>query len=238
MNDHSRIEELVPLYALDALDEPEAREVERHVADCGECQSELDTYRSISSAMVADEPAPVDIWDRIEAQISEPENEMAPIADLAEERSKRNPMTWLVAVAAVIAFGLGGVLLGQQLALDDIGGDSGVVAAADAAADEPGSLVSEFFVDDVSIARVVLTEDGLGYIVPTDDLETLSADRTYQLWVLTPDELAISAGVLGNDPGPATFTWKGDIAGLALTREVAGGVVSSEGDLVSVITDT
>lgn len=36
---------------------------------------------------------------------------------------------------------------------------------------------------------------------------------------------------------PATFTWTGEVTGFAPTREVAGGVVSSEGDVVSVIAD-
>ena len=52
--------------------------------------------------------------------------------------------------------------------------------------------------------------------------------------MITPAELAISAGVLGNEPGAARFSWAGDVAGFALTREVSGGVVSSEGDSVSV----
>ena len=43
------------------------------------------------------------------------------------------------------------------------------------------------------------------------------------------------AGVLGNEPVPSRFTWTDDVAGFALTREVAGGVVSSEGDVVSVV---
>jgi hypothetical protein len=55
--------------------------------------------------------------------------------------------------------------------------------------------------------------------------------------VINDIEDVISAGVLGNEPAPATFTWTGDTTGFALTREVAGGVVSSAGDVVSVITD-
>jgi hypothetical protein len=84
---------------------------------------------------------------------------------------------------------------------------------------------------------VVLTADGYGYVVPGEDLAALGVDRTYQLWVITDDELVISAGVLGNDPKPAIFIWNGGVSGFALTREVAGGVVSSAGDVVSVVTD-
>jgi hypothetical protein len=51
---------------------------------------------------------------------------------------------------------------------------------------------------------------------------------------VTPDEQVISAGVLGSDPAPSRFTWSGDVAGFALSREVAGGVESTAGDVVSV----
>lgn len=239
MTDHSRTIELIPLYALDALETSEVAEIEAHLRDCDRCAAELDAYRSVTSEMVPDEPAPEHLWDRIQGAIETTGSpSSATIHDFAAEREKRaNPFMWVMAAAAVVAFVFGGVLVGQRLVTNDLNTADGVLAAAQAAASAPGSVVREFLVDDVSVARVVLTEDGLGYVIPTDSLDALGSDRTYQLWVLTPDEVAISAGVLGSDPGPATFTWTDDFAGFALTREVAGGVVSSAGDVVSVITD-
>lgn len=236
MSDHARIFELVPLYALDALDGAERDLVEGHVEECEICRAELESHRRVAAELVPGAPSPVEVWNRIEAAIAEPGGAAVHQLDPGAG-SRAGPLVWLAAAAAAVVIAIGGVLVGQSLGPNGIAGEAGVVAAADAASREPGSLVSEFLVDGVSVARVVLTEDGLGYIVPTDALGALSEDRTYQLWVLTPDEAAISAGLLGNDPGPATFTWKGDLAGFALTREVAGGVVSSEGDVVSVITD-
>jgi hypothetical protein len=55
--------------------------------------------------------------------------------------------------------------------------------------------------------------------------------------VINDTDDVISAGVLGPEPAPSTFRWSGPIAGFALTREVAEGVVSSAGDVVSVIAD-
>jgi len=66
-------------------------------------------------------------------------------------------------------------------------------------------------------------------------LDGLPADRTYQLWVVTPTEEVISAGVLGSDPEASTFTWRGEVSAFALTRETAGGVAVSEGDVVATI---
>jgi anti-sigma-K factor RskA len=111
------------------------------------------------------------------------------------------------------------------------------VAAADRIAEEPGSIVGDFVVDDAAVAQVVLSSDGQGFVIPTNDLPALEQTRTYQLWVVNDTEDVISAGVLGNSPVPATFTWTGEVTGFALTREVAGGVVSSAGDVVSVISD-
>ncbi len=235
--DHTQAFELIPLYALDALEYSERTTVESHLADCESCRAELDRHQSVAAGLVDDSPAPAHVWDRIESAIGPEEG--AVVHDLeAERQTRRAPMaTWLLSAAAVVAAVFGGILIGQQVAENDLGTDAAVVAAAEAAADEPGSLVREFLVDDVSVARVVVTKDGVGYVIPTDQLEALTSDRTYQLWVITPNELVISAGVLGNDPGPATFAWNTDIAGFALTNEVSGGVVSSEGELVSLIAE-
>ena len=232
MMDHDQVLELIPLYALDTLDEGEAREVEVHVATCDVCRAELETHRAVASGLVADEAPPSSVWDRIVGQIGEPEQ--ATVTDLDEARSPtRRRVTWLTSVAAIAALVFGVVAIVQTAAKNELTGPEGIVAAAEAAAQEPGAIVTEFTTESGTVGQVVLTADGDGYVIPSD-LEPLGADRTYQLWVITPDEVAISAGVLGSEPGPSRFTWTADVAGFALTREVAGGVVSSAGDVVSV----
>lgn len=140
----------------------------------------------------------------------------------------------MTAVAAALALVLGVVTVVQRQELAEMAGPQGIIAAAEDAAATPGAIVGDFTTESGVVGRVILTPDGEGYILPTD-LEPLPSDRTYQLWVITSDEVVISAGVLGNDPGPARFTWTGEVAGFALTREVAGGVISSAGDVVSVV---
>lgn len=239
MTEHTRIHELIPLYALDALEPSEVAEIESHLLGCEICAAELDSQRAVTSAMVPDEPAPAHLWDRIQGAIATTgPSASGTVHDFGAERAQRSgPMMWVLGAAAAVALVFGGALVGQRLTSSDLNTPDGVIAAAEAAAAAPGSVVSDFIVDDVPVARVVLGEDGLGYLIPNDSLDPLGSDRTYQLWVLTPEEIAISAGVLGSDPGPATFTWTDDFAGFALTREVAGGVVSSAGDVVSVIVD-
>ncbi|MFZ0013881.1 MAG: anti-sigma factor, partial [Acidimicrobiia bacterium] len=143
---------------------------------------------------------------------------------------------WVASIAAAAALVLGGLLV-AQLTSDDVGGADGVLASAEVAASEKGAIVGDFMVEDVAVARVVLAPDGRGFVLPTESLDELDVTRAYQLWVISENEDVISAGVLGAHPAPSTFTWTGDVAGFALTREVAEGVVSSEGDVVSIITD-
>lgn len=229
MNEHVMLE-LVPIYALDSLDGPERIEFEAHLEDCAECQAALDEYRGVASSLVPDQAASERTWARIRETIGgEPK-----VVDLEAARSGRR-WRWVAGLAAAVA-----VVLGVALAavLQNAGQitPNGIEAAAVQAAGEPGTFVGDFVVDDVAVAQVVLTDDGRGFLIPADDLAPLEDTRTYQLWVINDREDVISAGVLGPSPVPALFTWTGDVSGFALTREVAGGVVSSEGDVVSVIT--
>ncbi len=96
------------------------------------------------------------------------------------------------------------------------------VALSDASA-ERVVLHSE---DGATAVDAILLPDGTGYLVH-DNLAPLPSDRTYQLWAVVGDKV-ISAGILGNDPGVVAFHVDGDVGGLVVTEEDAGGVVSSE----------
>lgn len=235
MMTHEQIFELLPLHALDALEGDELGGVQSHLETCDICVAELALHQSVTATFVVDQPAPSGVWDRISAQIDDGEVG-AEVISLDVARARRgSPMIWMASIAAAVAVVLGGVAVIQQMTIRDFTGPDGVLVAAEAAADEPGAIVAEFDTESGAVARVVLTPEGEGFVVPADTLDPLDDARTYQLWVITPDEQVISAGVLGNDPRPARFTWTGEVAGFALTRERAGGVVSSEGDVVSVI---
>jgi anti-sigma-K factor RskA len=231
--EHEQMMELVPLYALDALEGSELVEFETHLGTCEDCAAELEVQRTAVAALVPDGPAPTHVWDRIASEISAPAS--AEVVSLDERRDPSSRRyRWMALVAAVAALVFGAVAIFQANQVDELTGPEGVIAAAEAAAGQPGAIVADLESPDGVVAQVVLSPDGEGFLLP-DNMEALGADRTYQLWVLTPDEQAISAGVLGNEPTPVRFTWNGDVAGFALTREVSGGVESTAGDVVSVV---
>ena len=72
----------------------------------------------------------------------------------------------------------------------------------------------------------VLLPDGTGYLTGAH-LPRLGAGRTYQLWAVV-GSAKISVGVLGDAPQSLVFRAAGNVSALAITEEVAGGVVASD----------
>lgn len=231
---HERMEDLVALYALDALEGDERSSFEAHLEGCSDCQLSLGEYQAITSGLVPDEPASEATWQRISDSIdAEPE---ASVTHLHTRSKAPAGWKWLAGIAAAAAVSLAGILAVQLMGAGQLT-DESIVAAAEEVAAESNSINADFLVDDVAVASVVLSSDGRGFVLPEDSLVPLDPDRTYQLWVINGEGDVISAGVLGAAPTAAAFTWTGEVSGFALTREVAGGVVSSAGDVVSVIQD-
>jgi anti-sigma-K factor RskA len=242
-HERREVEELIAAYALDALDPDERARVESLVDGDAELRSELDAFRTVT-AMLAEavEPAPSTpspaVWERISAEIEGRQGDAAPgLASVAELRRQRrwSRFAATVSIAAVaVSIVLGVRLIDLQRDIDD----QDLSALATAKVTEAGAEV----VDLAGVeghegqgARIVLGDDGLGYVL-SNTLTPLGDDRTYQLWAIVPGEdepRVISAGVLGNAPGVSQFQVVGDVAGFAITEEIAGGVVVSEGGTVS-----
>lgn len=234
---HATTSDLIPLYAIDALTESERTDVSDHLDSCATCLIALDRFQGTAALLVPDEKAPEDVWERIVEVIQSPERR-DPVASI-ESRARRRARRWmtLTAVAAATALVLGTIAVAQRSVINGLREDSRLVTSAEELSGAPGSIVADLVDTNVVVAKVVLSTDGRGFVLPTEGLAPLDNDRTYQLWVITGDQNIISAGILGSQPAPSAFTWTGEVSGFALTREVAGGVVSSAGDVVSVVTD-
>ena len=233
MPEHQQLRELISIYALGALPPDEATRLETHFDHCVECVDDLSVYLTTAAALAGQREPLSRVWDAIAGQIDAFQGGV--VVELPDRRLGKFTRT-LLSVAAALALVFAGAIV-SGLAQDDGIARSDVIAAADEAANQPGSLVASFQVEAKVVARIVLTQEGQGYIIPTAELPELDASRTYQLWVVNSDDAVISAGVLGNRPAPSVFTWSGEVTSLALTREVAGGVTSSDGDVVSVAAD-
>ncbi len=63
---HEELQELLGVYALDALEPDEAAEVEAHLAQCPRCAAEVDAHREVAGLIGnGGAEAPAELWDRI-----------------------------------------------------------------------------------------------------------------------------------------------------------------------------
>lgn len=224
------LDELLGAYAIDAIDPDERRLVEDYIASNPRAAAEVEQHREVATLLAfTGSDAPEGLWDRIVATLDEPAPDPGPElarvlpVDLTARRTARmasfgkwalaSAAAAVVAVSAVVVFGLGGRSSDPlQAAVEEVRADRDSRRAV---------LVN----DDGLGIEVLVDESGLGYILG-ETLPQLPRDLTYQLWGVVGDQV-ISIGILGPNPRIATFTAKGDLAALAITIEPSGGVISN-----------
>ncbi len=251
----AELDELLAVYALDAVDGDEHAQVDAWIARTPRARRDVDELREtvslLTSTFSAEDDVPTDLWSRIEAHLSEapPPLRLAPVRELDAEREARDAgrarssrRTWLVGIAAaialVIAVGVGVVEARRnsdqdaRLAQIAVGMHGRTMErAATAAAMEPGARVAHLTSSDGTVmASIVTTADGRGYLL-VDKLPKLPDGQTYQLWALMPEGMRptmVSVGVLGRNPTVSAFTTDTKVMGYGLTMEDSPGVMVTD----------
>lgn len=227
MRTHDELKEMLGVYALDALDADERRQLETHLSTCRACRAELGEHLETLAAFTDDDDElPHGVWERISTSLEE----QPPTRALVPRPARRWMPTRLglaLGAAAIIVFALMGFrLVQQERRLDSLSaavGQQGIDNLVKAAESDPRAMmVSLQSPDKSTFARVVLLPDGSAYLT-AHNLQKLSSDETYQLWALRGDE-RISLGVLGMDPKVSAFRTVAGASGFAITVERAGGV--------------
>ena len=143
----------------------------------------------------------------------------------ARRSRRRRVGVWASGAAAVVALAVAGsaLVIGAR---DTVSNDP-IADAFGRAADDRGSVRAELVSEGSSAAaQGVIDPDGHGYL-DAAALPRLAPDETYQLWgVLVANGDVVSLGILGGDPGLETFTIEEEVSALAVTVEVAPGVIS------------
>lgn len=233
---HEEIQEMLGVYALHALDPEERDLVDEHLEDCPRCQQEVRGHREVATLLGnTGGVAPEGLWERIASRLeelpppmrlslSDGQGNVIPLAARRRERTNRFVAAAMGAAAVILIGLLGAQVVRQGSRIEDLesamSGSS--VAAGVATLSSPDGSIS---------ADAVLLSDGSGLLL-AEDLPGLTAEETYQLWGVT-DTGVISLGLLGAEPGRVMpFLAGDDVSGLAVTREVAGGVAQSENPAV------
>jgi len=178
----SDIHALSGAYAVDALDETERAQFERHLAECAACRAEVESLRD-AAALLAETTATTpsaELRDRVLADIRNVRplpptvEQPATVTELAPRRRRRT-RTFLAAAAAAVAIGAGGIVW-QQVS------------------DDPPSRVEQIqAAGDVQAFTVPVGEGGSATVyrserlneaaIVTDDMPPAPSGKQYVLWL-------------------------------------------------------
>lgn len=187
MADDIHVLELLPAYALDGLQESEARRVAGHLAGCTICRSELAAYREAAAALAFTAPEavpPADLVDRLQRRL-----ERSKAAGERRTRARLLPAGGILALLLIAGLALSTLLLWYRLdRLEVLAGPRGMRAIA-LQNTEAAPEASGF---------VIVGADGLNGVLVVDRLPQLDPGREYQLW-LVRDGAGTSAAVFEVD---------------------------------------
>jgi hypothetical protein len=220
MTDHERYRDDIGAYLLDALDERERSDFERHLAACDECGEAAELLRPAAEALPGSveqvEPPP-----RLKtALMGEVERDAAAAGRAERPRLLTRP--WLPRLALGAAVLLLGLAIG--FGLSQLGGEDTrtLQAMVDPAMPDAGGSLR--ISDDHATLRL-------------HDMPDVGPRRVYQVWLQHGDELAPARTFEVGTSGTGEVEVRGvdDADGVYVTREPRGGAkVPSETPIVSV----
>lgn len=231
MND---VHALSGAYAIDALDDIERAQFERHLAECPECRAEVDSLREAAALLPETTTAvPGDaLRERVLAGITTV-RPLPPLTVEAPRRRRFRPAALVAAAAAVIALGAGAVV--WQPWADDTSQAPAVTVADVLEAADAEEYVKEF--PDGSTATLVRSPSLNKAVIVTDDMAPPPDGKVYELWLDHEGIGMVPAGLMPEQPD-VTMMLEGDPAtavGFGVTVEPDGGSEEPTGEPVAVI---
>ncbi|WP_344190934.1 anti-sigma factor [Kribbella karoonensis] len=220
----SDVHTLTGPYVLDALPDDERARFEAHLAGCTFCRTEVAELRAAAvklATQVATPPPPglkADVMAAIEhvRQLPPVVHEPAP---LVRRRLGRRSVLALAAAGALVAAS-GGIAIDQYRGRTSAEQASRQVAVVLA---EPDARTVHGTVRGGGQATVVTSDRADKSVVVLHDLPTLPSGRTWQLWMIDPQQTAHSIGLAAGD---LTRVINGSTTGMTtfgLTVEPDGG---------------
>jgi anti-sigma-K factor RskA len=199
--------DLVAAYAMDALDEHEEREFERHLASCERCREELASLREAAAGLAYGAVGPAPPPELKQRILAEAKAERPNVIPFPQRRRWAAPIAAAAALAAAFALGVGVWATARPKSSDPL---AAVLAKPGAKVVALGGKGTMAWAPDGSAA--------LALTVPR-----APEGKTYEAWVIR-NGTARRAGLL---PGTSTLriqlpVRKGSV--VAVTLERAGGV--------------
>jgi anti-sigma-K factor RskA len=215
----SDIHALSGAYAVDAVDDIERASFERHLASCPTCRAEVASLRE-ASALLADAATttpPPELRDAVLSGITRVRP--LPPVTVGGPVHRRRWFPALVAAVVLALVGVGGAV--WQPWRDDA---SQTLSATDQVLQDPEAQQVSQTLPNGATATVVRSPKEHRAVLVTEDLPEPPAGKVYQLWLQTPSEDMVPAGLMPAGGSTALLDGNADDAiGVGLSLEPAGG---------------
>ena len=215
----SDIHALSGAYAVDAVDDIERASFERHLASCPTCRAEVASLRE-ASALLADAATttpPPALRDAVLSDITRVRP--LPPVTVGGPVHRRRWFPALVAAVVLALVGVGGAV--WQPWRDDT---SVQVSVTDQVLQDPEAQQVSQTLPNGATATVVRSPKEHRAVLVTEDLPEPPAGKVYQLWLQTPSEDMVPAGLMPAGGRTALLDGDADDAiGVGLSLEPAGG---------------
>jgi anti-sigma-K factor RskA len=215
----SDIHALSGAYAVDAVDDIERASFERHLAGCPTCRAEVASLRE-ASALLADAATttpPPELRDAVLSGITRVRP--LPPVTVGGPVHRRRWFPALVAAVVLALVGVGGAV--WQPWRDDT---SQTLSATDQVLQDPEAQRVSQPLPNGATATVVRSPKEHRAVLVTEDLPEPPAGKVYQLWLQTPSEDMVPAGLMPAGGSTALLDGNADDAiGVGVSLEPAGG---------------
>jgi anti-sigma-K factor RskA len=212
-------------YVLDALPADERALFEQHLTECAFCSTEVAELREAAvklATQVAAPPPPAlkaDVMSAIGHIRQQPPLVPGAKDELARRRFSRRSVLALAAAALAVA-GTGGVAIDQYRDRQEAVQANERMAAVLA---QPDARTVRGPVRGGGQATMVMSARADSAVVVLRDLPALSADETWQLWLIDPNRTAHSVGLASGDLATVLDNAVTNSVAFGLTVEPKGG---------------
>ena len=211
---HDDVIELLPAYALGALDEDERRLVEEALASDPDVRALLAEYEAGAASLVALAPlreAPEHLRADLQARLAARRAVTPPPTPL--EQPRREPRWWLMAAAALAVILGAGIIAVLLLHEEDepppvTPGMGNGASLYTELAEQDGALwydVMPTELDPDVSGALVVSPEGDRAVIRLEDLPPLSPDEVFQLWLVDADGQRIDGGLFRQSEDDATY---------------------------------
>jgi anti-sigma-K factor RskA len=192
--------DLIPAYALDALDEDERAELETWLEDDQEAQAILADYHAVADhllTLVPLRPAPDHLQADLRLRLAASPRQTIPTRRVV--LSKRQ-MVWVVAAAALLVVAILGVLSVTLRSVDEANPTPAELYAqlvAQASSNRYTVVAGE--VDASVSGNMVVSSDGKQAILCIWYLPAITSDQIFQMWLIDTNDVRVSGGLFQAD---------------------------------------